>query len=116
MKPPYSAIEDAIIARGVQDGWSRSRISAEVGRSLASIDQRIYLMRSEGRLGPPVKTERQLAHSSAMELPVSMDGDDELVAACLRHGGFPRAEVIGGQTYWFDYRDMLWGVRAGMAA
>lgn len=116
MKPPYSPREDAIIARGVDEGWSRSRISAEVGRSLASIDQRIYLMRSEGRLGPPVKTERQLAHTSAMELPVSMHGDDELVAACLRLGGFPRAEVIGGETYWINYRDMLWGARTGMAA
>lgn len=115
-KPPYSPEDDAIIMRGVQEGWSRTRIAAEVGRSIASIDQRIYLLRSEGRLGPPTRTERQISHQAAMEQPVCMDGDDDLVAACLGHGGFPRAEVIAGQTYWLDHRDMLWGYQAKVAA
>lgn len=41
-------------------------------------------------------------------VPIKLDGDDELVAACMAEGGFPRAVVLNGKTFWVGLDGYPW--------
>jgi len=45
-------------------------------------------------------------------VPLSLGNDDRLVKACLAEGGFPRAVVHAGITYWLGHDGYPW--RSGM--
>lgn len=43
-----------------------------------------------------------------MGVPLKLDNDKKLVDACLAEGGFPRAVVIDGLTFWVDHNNREW--------
>jgi len=44
----------------------------------------------------------------SMGVPLSLGDDAKLVKACLAEGGFPRAVVHGGKTFWVAHDGQLW--------
>ena len=96
---PYTKAEDETILKRMSEGWGYLRISRDIDRTWRSVSSRIRIL--PRRANSP--------ETSDDEKPIELSRDDQLVAACLAQGGFPRAEVINGKTYWINYRNALWG-------
>lgn len=59
---------------------------------------------------PAAERPLDTPYSSSLAPPLTLNGDDELVAACRRQGGFPIAAVIGGRAVWIAGQN--WSHRA----
>lgn len=108
----YTEAEDRRIIALVRQGVGSAEIGRMLDRSRGSIVGRIAKLRRDNRLGErtviPTGYLPQRADAAGAIPAIKLDQDARLVAACLAKGGFPRAEVIQGCTYWLDHRDMLW--------
>lgn len=106
----YTDDEDRQIIAMVKADVTRTEIAKRLNRSPGSISGRVGKLRTMGLLPSDVPVRRAAVCASGYLAvpPLRLDRDDELVIACLAHGGFPRAEVIQGLTYWFGPNDMLW--------
>ena len=107
----YSQSEDTMICRMNADGVSPDVIAAKIGRTGKAVQGRIYVLRREGAI-PGYSPRRRVLEVSdravRMDPPIVLRDDDLLIRACTNEGGFPRAEVIDGRTYWLDWLDMGW--------
>lgn len=72
-----------------------------------------------GRGWYAVQTRMQVLEliSEGPSSPVKTIGDpQQLITDCLRLGGFPRAEVINGRTYWLGPDGNCWQGQLAKAA
>lgn len=110
----YSQQEDDTIVQMMPDFQARD-IAKALGRSIDSVKVRIWRLRSAGAIKrPPIHISDAARSSKKADAPVTLvppitlNDDDELVARCIAEGGFPRAFVHDGMTYWINLRHAPW--------
>jgi len=58
-----------------------------------------------------VAQQAHLETARAMaDVATECGSDEDYTALCLQQGGFPRAEIINGQTAWVRIGDVAWSV------
>ena len=97
------------------DGCTSQEIGAILGRSARAVRGHIGALRRAGRL-PKCWTidDRRAAAPplSIVQPPLHLANDNALVSLCLRAGGFPRAVVLNGSTYWLNHEGLQWRAAA----
>jgi hypothetical protein len=112
---PFSESDlDSIVAMTL-DGCTSQEIGTVLGRSPRVVRGHIGALRRAGRL-PKCWTidDRRAAAPplSIVQPPLHLANDNALVSLCLRAGGFPRAVVLNGSTYWRNHEDRQWRAAA----
>jgi len=88
----YTPTEDTRLCQMIAGDRPIPAIASAVGRTVKSVQQRIYILRRDGTIPgymprrPAVEDERAISLNPPLELRL----DDELVQATLKQGGFPR--------------------------
>lgn len=108
---PWTNEEDSQIIGCEKYKGSRQLLAKSLGRTHNAVEHRIGALRAAGLL-PPVVTsaqrsgQRHRGYANIGEPPTSigpgitLNKDQDLVLACLAAGGFPRAVVLDGRTFW----------------
>lgn len=88
----WMAFEDEYL-RQHRDRLSVKKLAAALGRGEDAVKNRLV------RLG---------LVAESLGAPLRLGDDKKLVAACLAEGGFPRAVVHAGKTFWVAHDGQLW--------
>lgn len=100
----YSEAEDAEVIAAARLRVPQEVTAEKLGRSSKSIQQRVFILRREGRIPRYDGARLSVAVSTALSANPGIDlgRDDRLVDACLAEGGFPTAYTFRGRTYWLN--------------
>jgi len=112
----YEPHEDTLICRMVAGQRALQDIAAALERSEKSVQQRIHVLRKAGDIAgySPRRKVLEVEQSVSLTPPLELRLDDDLVRTVRRLGGFPRAEVVGGRTFWLTHDNRQW--QYGVAA
>lgn len=112
----YTEAEDMKLAQLVRQGLCYADISKQTGRQPRSIRARVGILRRHGTIPRPnVPPKSSLPEGKVVSMttpPLVLANDDKLVERCVRAGGFPRAVVLNGSTYWLNHEDRQWRAAA----
>lgn len=108
---PYSADELETLRTLYLARVALAKIAEKLGRSRWSVEKRLSDMRRNGELSED-PSRRGTLHGHHINIkpepPVRLRDDDRVIRDCLAQGGFPRATVINGKTYWLNADNGPW--------
>ena len=112
---PFSESDLDQIVKLTLDGCSSQEIGAVLGRSPRAVRGHIGTLCRSGRLPKSWTVDDRRAAAPPLAIiqpPLQLANDNVLVSLCLRAGGFPRAVVVDGSTYWLNHEDRQWRAAA----
>jgi hypothetical protein len=112
---PFTESELDRVVTMTLDGCTSQEIGAVLGRSPRSIRGQIGALRRDRRLPKAWDVDDARAAAPPLSIvspPLHLANDNALVSLCLRAGGFPRAVVLNGSTYWLNHEDRQWTAAA----
>ena len=95
-------------------GRTSQEIGAVLGRSPRSIRGQVGALRRNCRLprAHDVNDRRAAVSPLTGQPPLVLDNDNVLVSLCVSAGGFPRAVIVEGSTFWLNHEDRQWRAAA----
>lgn len=112
---PFSESDLDRIVKLTLDGCTSQEIGGVMGRSPRAVRGHIGALRRAGRLPKSWTVDDRRAAAPPLAIvqpPLQLANDNVLVSLCLRAGGFPRAVVVNGSTYWLNHEDRQWRAAA----